>query len=462
MELSGKLYEGDFVSQIYKKGITFHYIVHIPDYEGPCGLNITHDGLMEADAYAAEVLAKTGETPHMITVGVVAGIIKNGLGEGKDRSMRLNVYDMVSPEYPNFVVEELLPFLITEYKLNIFPDPDLHMASGTSSGGISAWNIAWHRNDFFRRVYMSSPTFAATGGGELYRFLIRKHEPKKIRVYTDYSEHEPNRTFGSSYCADMDMIWSLEYAGYAMEHAYHPGEGHVSRRNDPDSAIERMRFLWQNWQTQPVSLPKYPERMAKVLSPDFGWIKTDEPFPEKSVSASCGVYSAAGAYTFDAGEVFFTGSDGKKIKVLDGFLHITALAISADKRRLYIADLDKDCVYVSTIRPDGIPEGKLTHGVLHHEPDYNHSGAYDLCVSSCDRVFAITELGIQSMRSFGLVDVIAALPDGKLPEKIEFGITEQNYLYALADGIVYKRRILDGGRPSPEIMHEPEPASYMD
>lgn len=74
----------------------------------------------------------------------------------------------------------------------------MHLVSGGSSGGICAWNFAWHRNDYFHRVYASSPTFSALGNGEDIPFLIRKYESKPIRVFTDYSEREPDEYFGSS------------------------------------------------------------------------------------------------------------------------------------------------------------------------------------------------------------------------------------------------------------------------
>lgn len=462
MQTTGTVYEGDFCSKIYKKGVTYHYTVHVPDYDGLCALNVTHDGLNKADVYAMEVLAKRGEAPWCITLGVSRGEVENGMGEGKNRNMRLASYDVVSADFPNFLVEELIPYVTKAYGLKLYAQPDLHMASGTSSGGISAWNMAWTRNDYFRRVYMGSPTFSAMCGGNEYPVVIRKYEPKPIRVFTDFSEHEPDDYFGSSYCAALEGKMALEFAGYDMMSQYHPGEGHSSRANDPESAVERMRFLWKNWETESVVVKNRSTRVRQVLPEGEGWEVTEEGFPEKRRAAALGLYSEAGTYTAAGTAIWFTPVTGCSFRVADGYGHISALAVSADQRRLYIADRDRGCVYSAFLAADGSLEGRFIHGALHHAPDYRYPGAMDLCISACDRIFAATDFGIQSIRAFGLIDVILELPFGKVPEKLEFGETEPDYLYALADGVVYRRRILDGGRPASDAPGQPRYVGYYD
>ena len=127
-------------------------------------------------------------------------------------------YDMFTRDYPDFVVDEFLPYLIETYNLHISPSPDMHMTSGGSSGGISAWNIAWYRTDSFRRVYMSSPSFLSMGNGREIPALIRKVETKPIRVWTEFSENEPDEYFGSSYCAADDAERALRFAEIGRAH----------------------------------------------------------------------------------------------------------------------------------------------------------------------------------------------------------------------------------------------------
>ena len=60
----------------------------------------------------------------------------------------------------------------------------------------------------------------------------------------------------------------------------------------------------------------------------------------------------------------------------------------------------------------------------------------DLCVAADDRVFIATELGVQSIVSFGLNDVILPLP-GDLPaDKVRL---EGNILYAASGDKIFRR-----------------------
>ena len=62
-------------------------------------------------------------------------------------------YDEVGSEYPDFLVDEFIPWFIQKYDLKIDPNPDMHMVAGSSSGGISAWNIAWFSDPVMLGVY---------------------------------------------------------------------------------------------------------------------------------------------------------------------------------------------------------------------------------------------------------------------------------------------------------------------
>lgn len=455
LQLTGTVHEGRYTAKGVYEGVVFPYLVHIPacaENRDNCALLVTHDGLNRADAWAMEQLAETGEAPPCITVGIVSGTLP--LEHGTPRGMRMLNYDMFTRDYPDFVADELLPYLTETYDLHISPSPDLHMTSGGSSGGISAWNMAWYRTDVFRRVYMSSPSFLSMGNGREIPALIRKVETKPIRVWTEFSENEPDDYFGSSYCAADDAARALKFAGYDMMSAYYPGEGHCSRNGNPENALERMRFLWKNWDTEPVTVKKLSTRMEKLISVDFPWEETDD-FPQKVDAVT-----AAGKYTVERGDIRFTANDGTSRVVSDASAWDVPLAVSSDKTRLYMGK--SRGVIAMTIRPDGGLAGRFVHAALHMETDGIASGAYDLCVSTDDRLYAATDSGIQSIRSFGLIDAIIPLPDGLVPREIEFDTVDgETYLYAHAVGKIFRRRWLQGGRPS-DLPTEPLNRGYYD
>jgi len=460
--LSGTILEGRYTSTRYYPGSVFSYRIHVPvgaaDHPD-CGLLINHDGLSEPEALAMEQLAATGEAPCCITVGIFPATLPAAVSGGTDRGMRMQNYDIYGPTYPDFVVEELLPWLVQTHGLSFSSSPDMHMTSGGSSGGISAWNMAWYRTDYFHRVSMSSPSFLSMGHGHELPHLIRKVETKPIRVFTEYSETEPDDYFGSSLCVAMDAERSLRFAGYDMVSAYYPGEGHSSRYRHPETILERMRFLWKNWDREPVTVKALSPRAALLISPDMPWEKTDA-FPEKVPAVSTGIRTAAGTYIPDGERILFRAADGTERTAAEGFSHLTALAVSPDKWRLYAGDCDRGCVYALTIHPDGSLDAPYLHAALHMETDFRHPGALDLCVSSDDRVYAATECGIQAVRSFGLIDVIVPLPDRQIPLQIAFGTEDTPYLYARSRDGIYRRRWLSGGRICPDATAEPQYTSY--
>lgn len=442
--LNGTLLEGDYTAQRFFKNAVFHYALYIPENctgRKDLALLVSHDGLNRAEAWAMEQLAATGEMPYCVELGVVSATLPATLNPGMERGFRMVNYDVFGPEYPDFIVEELIPWIVKKYDLSLSDSPDMHQVSGGSSGAISAWNMAWYRTEYFHRVYMSSPSFLSMGKGRELPALIRKCETKPIRVFTEYSEIEPDDYFGSSYCAADDAERALRFAGYEMEHRFYPGESHCSRCHDPEKALERMRFLWKNWDTEPVEVKKLSPRMEEVISLDWKWEETEE-FPKASGSQN------------EAGDLISCHR-----RELEEFGQITAAALSSDDWRLYIGVLDRPCVYALSLCPDGSITGRYLQGALHTETDFVHPGAFDLCVDAHDRIFAATEMGIQCIRSFGLIDVILPLPGNAVPKRVAFGGEENTYLYADCGEKIFKRRMKTPGKTG---FSEPKHTGYYD
>ena len=66
-------------------------------------------------------------------------------------------------------------------------------------------------------------------GGHEYPALIRKTEPKPIRVFLeDGTEDAWNPLFGSWYEANLLMLSALEFAGYDVNHSW-SAHGHDAR-----------------------------------------------------------------------------------------------------------------------------------------------------------------------------------------------------------------------------------------
>lgn len=463
-QLPGRILECEYAAQRYFKGTVIPCTVYIPkicENQTECALLVQHDGLNCSEALAMEELAASKEAPPCIVIGSGSEMLPPTLEGGKGRAMRMRLYDVFGPEYPAFMVEELIPWLANEYNLSLSDSPDMHMVSGVSSGGLSAWNMAWHQTDYFHRVYMSSASFLAMGRGRELSSLIRKVETKPIRVFADYSEEEPDDYHGSSFCAADDVERSLKFAGYEMMTQYHPGEGHGSRYASYEDALERMRFLWKDWQIEPIQVKKLSSRAEQLVSLEFPWEESQEAFPAKEPAVSQGQFSAAGSYVAEDENIYFISAN-KKQKVAEGMGKITSLAISSDRWRLYVGCLDRGCVYATNICADGSLTGRYLQGALHMETDFRHPGAYDICVDANDRIFAATELGIQCIRSFGLIDVILPLPGKYIPKRVAFGGEGMTYLYADCGDKVFRRKMKTPAKINPQSITEPKYIEYHD
>ncbi len=456
----GEPQNGVYLSEGIKDGTEFDFTLYVPngyDPEKPAAIYVSHDGLMMPHAKAMESLTASGEAPVVVCVGLVSGRLLPTLEGGSPRSMRVEEYDQVGREYPDFLVDEFIPWLIETYHLNISPSPDWHLVGGASSGGISAWNIAWFRNDYFHRCYMSSPTFSAFRDGEELMYLVRITESKPIRAYEIYGRHEPNIYAGDSYIAALAGEDAMKFAGYPFESEYFPEGGHGVGYGDEDVSLRAFRYLWKGWADEPVKPLHNPDRVERLVEFGTAWEKTDEPFPE-SVPAQ----SAVGTYSFRGGEILLTTPEGETKTVSDGFGEITGLAVSTDGWRLYIADKARRFVFAAAIHPDGSLGKVYGLAPLRMATDPRSFGPTGIALDTKDRVYAATDLGIQGIISFGIVDSLLPLPDHQPADAVAFGGPDLSVLYVRSGENVYKRPMKTKGKPVDFPLTPPNTTSYFD
>jgi len=403
-----KYIDGALVGKRYKPDMEFRFSLAIPCAEvGEFGLVIEHDGGNKATTNSMIRLADEGKAPYCVTVGVFPGELL--MPDGSRRNMRMNSYDYFDREYGDFLVYELIPHIEKTYGITFAKSPNMHLVSGGSSGGISAFVIAWFHPDYFHRVYMSSPSFLAMGRGNEIPYLIRKYETKPLRIYEEASENEPNDYFGWSRSIDEEAREALKFAGYDFKFTYFEGEGHCSRYYNEDEAYIRNEWLWHGWQDTPVTAPDNSHRVNRVIPNESVWEKCGS-FPEVEKDAPAAL-----------SEIY------------------TAVALSNDGLMWYVANESDDLVY-GHLNGDGISaDRRILHATLHTIPGQRVKGAIDMAVDRGDRLFVLTEIGVQCVRSFGLIDVILDLPDDGTPENI--AVTDA--LYVRTDKGIYRRPLTE-------------------
>lgn len=402
-----KYIEDSLVGKKCKPGQIFNFKIAIPCVDvDEFALLIEHDGQNDANVKSMIRLADEGKAPYCVSVGVVCGYLTTP--DGNTRRMRMNSYDLFDREYGDFIVYELIPYIIEKFSLTISKSPDMHFVSGGSSGGISAFAIAWFHAEYFRRVYMSSPSFLAMGRGNEIPYLIRKYETKPLRVYEEWSENEPNDYFGWSRGVDEVAKESLIFSKYDFNYAYFPSEGHCSRYKDENEAYKRNEWIWQDWKTKPIKALGNSDRVDKVIPFESGWQK-------------CSAFPNTPAVVVPEA----LKDEYKKV------------ILSNDDQLWYAVEEKGDVVYFYVNNGDYKKENRNLHAVLHTIPRIFENGVLDMVVDRADRLFVLTEIGIQCVRSFGLVDVILDLPDSSKPIKI--GLADA--LYVQTEKGIYKRKL---------------------
>ena len=194
-------------------------------------------------------LIARGDMPPTIAVFINPGHEKDK-PQGRNRSSNRSFeYDNLGDRYVRFLLEEIIPEVRKKYSIS--DDPEMHAIGGSSSGAICAFTAAWERTDFFRKVYSNVGSYTNLRGGNVYSSLVRKTEPKPIRIYMADTSGDIDNAFGSWPWANQLMASALKYAGYDLHFEWAEGYAH---NNDFGGAKfpEAMKWLWRKEAHTPV------------------------------------------------------------------------------------------------------------------------------------------------------------------------------------------------------------------
>lgn len=245
---------------------------------------------------------------------------------GKDQPGRPNrsfEYDAVSDRYARFLIEELLPEVGKQYSIS--SDPNDRAICGASSGGICAFTAAWFRPDAFRRVLSFVGSFSNLRGGDVYPSLIRKTEPKPLRIYLQSGQRDMNTYAGSWYVQNQAMAAACEYMGYDYQVVLGE-EGHNDRQGS-SLLPEALRWLWRDW----------PKPLAARVPPAGREWATDIVTPGQAWEAVASLHEVRCLAADAEGHVFAAADGGKQIVKLDATGKVIPLA------RLSAAATDLAC-----------------------------------------------------------------------------------------------------------------------
>ena len=226
------------------------YTLYLPagfDKTKPAAFMVFQDGVIYQAPVVFDNLIAKKDIPPLVGVFIRPGVVPAANENALPRFNRSYEYDSITPTYSHFLIDELLPAIEAKHGLKFSTDPNHAAISGNSSGGICAFMVAWHRPDRFRRVFTGVGTYVGIHGADQLPVLVRKFEPKPLRVFLQSGTGDNNLYCGDWWMANQMMERSLTWAGYDVNHAW--GEGGHNAKHASQIFPDVMRWLWRDWQT---------------------------------------------------------------------------------------------------------------------------------------------------------------------------------------------------------------------
>lgn len=278
----GRITTGEFAASLVYPGTRRKYAVYVPArYRAgePANLMVFMDGSAYAKPDGAyrvptvfDNLMHREALPVTIAVFVDPGVVPATRPGAKDRRNRSVEYDSLGDRYVTFLVDEFLPVALAG--LDVSTDPRRRAVCGMSSGGICAFTCGWERPDQFGKVLAHIGSFTNIRGGDVYPSLIRKTEPKPLRVYLADTSGDLDNTFGNWWLGNQQMAAALEAVGYDVRFDSAEGYGHSPAFSGPRFP-EAVQWLWRHEPDEPVpdapADPRGTVVLRTLLVPGRSW-----------------------------------------------------------------------------------------------------------------------------------------------------------------------------------------------
>jgi sugar lactone lactonase YvrE/enterochelin esterase-like enzyme len=308
-------------------GTSREYWLYIPaqyNPETPACVYVNQDGIQFKAPTVFDNLIYKKEMPVTIGIFVMPGrVLATTAATGTPRDNRSFEYDGLGDSYARFILDEILPEAEKQKAsdgrpVRLSKKANDRAIGGSSSGAICAFTAAWERPEAFSRVFSAVGTYTGFRGGDRYPILIRKYEPKPIRVFLQDGSNDLNIFAGDWWMANQTMERALSFAGYELRHVW--GEGGHNFGQSTSIFPEAIRWLWKDW-PKPVGAGNSKNQLLNdILIPGEDWELVGQGYKfTEGVAANA------------AGEVFYQDiPNSKTYKIgLDG--KITTLAIDSKR-----------------------------------------------------------------------------------------------------------------------------------
>ena len=273
------------------------YWVYVPaQYKpgNPACVYVNQDGIQWKAPIVFDNLIYKNEMPVTIGVFVTPGkILADSSSKALDRFNRSFEYDGLGDAYSRFILNEILPEVEKKKTsdgraIQLSKNGNDRCIGGSSSGAVCAFTAAWEHPEEFSRVFSAIGTYVGLRGADRYPTLIRKYEPKPIRIFLQDGSTDLNIYAGDWWKANETMERALTFAGNEVNHVW--GEGGHNGNQGTSLFPQAMRWLWKDW---PKSVAKgftKNQFLSDLLIPGEEWelVGQDYQFTEGTAANAAG------------------------------------------------------------------------------------------------------------------------------------------------------------------------------
>lgn len=386
----GEIFSFTFSDSKIFPGTTRDVHVYVPvQYKGdkPACVYVNQDGIQWKAPVVFDNLIHSKEMPVTIGVFVTPGKVISNDKNALPRLNRSFEYDGLGDAYARFILTEIFPEVEKKKtkdgrSITLSKNGNDRAIGGSSSGAICAFTAAWEKPEEFSRVFSAIGTYTGLRGGDRYPILVRKYEPKPIRIFLQDGRKDLNIYGGDWFRANEAMESALTFAGYEVTHEW----GDDGHNGNHGTAIfpKAMKWLWKDWPAPVKKGSTQNQFLSDLLIPGEDWqlVGSGYTFTEgtggnekgevyyqdvpksktykvdvngKLTELSYDAKKASGTSVGPDGKYYTAAGGSKQILSYDKSLTETVVADSISGNDLIVANNGN--IYITS--PDGTKPGKL-------------------------------------------------------------------------------------------------------
>ncbi len=442
----GRVESGQFTSKKWFPGTQRELKVYVPAQYDPnkpaCVLIMQDGGGYRIETVLDNLIAK-GEVPVTIGIFLTPGVVPARDNKSLPRYNRSFEYDSPTDTYAKFLLDEVLPEVSKKY--NLSQNPNDRAIAGASSGGIAAFTAAFFRPDAFRRVISFIGSYTDLRGATNYGPLVRKFEPKPIRVFLQEGRNDQDIYSGSWPIGNTDLEAGLTFARY--EHQMVWGEGRHDGGHGTAVMPEALKFIWKGWPA-PIETPKEtPQPVMRWIVPGEGWRKAStNPFATLEKPR----------YVTDLKDrVWFQPLKGKR-KMVAQFEGASGATLTPDQSLLLVSSRVGRYVRSYQVQQGGSLGFAQDYHEVYVPWGMARSEAGGMACDTGGWLYLSSAFGVQVLDQAGRVNGILVNPPGGSSLDVKFGGEGRKMLFVrCVDGSVWERPMRVVGA-DPELPSKPD------